>query len=154
MLACEGPATYFTVTCHCVANLSASLPPSQCADPYTRGNGGPGGPGGTCALDTDGDGIADYRDKCPYQFGEYCTTLTPLPPSLPRCTGGTDTTWELSWRDAAHGATLYTRCPGGVDVSAGIVQTYLHIVCGYSTHFTPPTHAVLLVHELYSSYTT
>ena len=130
--------------CHCVADLSASLSPSQCVDPYTPE------PGGTCALDTDGDGMADYQDKCPYQFGEDCTTPTPPPPSLPRCTRVTDTTWGLSWSDAAHGVTLYTRCPGGVDVSAGIVQTYVHSYCIWLFYILYSLHALCTPHTQHS----
>ena len=86
-----------------------SLPSSQCVDPYFRE------PGGTCTLDTDGDSIADYKDLCPYEYGEDC----PKPPPVLKCPSETDSTWKLFWRDTVRGTTLYTRCPGGVNVSAG-----------------------------------
>ena len=91
--------------------LTPSLSSSQCVDPYFRE------PGGTCTLDTDGDRIADYKDLCPYEFGENCPKLKP-PPVL-TCPRETDLTWKLFWRDTERGVTLYTRCPGGVNVSAG-----------------------------------
>ena len=78
-------------------------------DPYFRE------PGGTCTLDTDGDKIADYKDLCPYEYGEDC----PKPPPVLKCPSETDSTWKLFWRDTERGVTLYTRCPGGVNVSAG-----------------------------------
>ena len=79
-------------------------------DPYSREQGG------TCTLDTDGDKIADYKDLCPYEYGENCLK----PPPVLKCPSETDSTWKLFWRDAERSTTLYTRCPGGVNVSAGM----------------------------------
>ena len=86
---------------------------SQCVDPYIREAGG------RCYLDTDGDNIADYVDKCPYEFGVDCMASTPLPPQS-KCPSEVDTPWRLHWRDTKRGSTLYTRCPGGIEVSVGM----------------------------------
>ena len=60
--------------------------------------------------------FADYKDLCPYEFGENCTN----PPPVPKCPKETDSTWKLFWRNTEHGVTLYTQCPGGVNVSSGM----------------------------------
>ena len=90
--------------------LFQRLSSSQCVDPYFRE------PGVTCTLDTDGDSIVDYKDSCPYEYGENCDPQ----PLVSKCPRETDSIWKLFWRDTEHGLTLYTRCPGGVNVSAGM----------------------------------
>ena len=80
-------------------------------------------------MDTDGDSIADYKDLCPYEYGENCQKLPPVS----KCPQETDSIWKLSWRDTERGVTLYTRCPGGVNVSAG-TYACMFVLFKYTEH--------------------
>ena len=88
-----------------------------------RGLPGPPGASGQQGL----QGIKGEKgergdDLCLYEFGESCSK----PPPGSKCPQETDSTWKLFWRDTERGVTLYTRCPGGVNVSTG---TYARMFC-------------------------
>ena len=88
-------------------------------DPYIRE------PGGTCSLDTDGDGIPDYKDICPLEHSTDCGTAPP-PAAQSDCPREKDTQWNLLWKQTQRGQTRVQRCPNGITRSAGM-YTYLYV---------------------------
>ena len=103
--------------CHFTACLVPL--PLQCVDPYIRE------PGGTCSLDTDGDGEPDYKDICPLEHGTDCGTAPP-PAAQSDCPREKDTEWNLLWRQTQRGQTRVQRCPNGITRSAGMYNIYVH----------------------------
>jgi hypothetical protein len=87
----------------------------KCVDPYIRE------PGGTCSLDTDGDGEPDYKDICPLEHGTDCGTAPP-PAAQSDCPREKDTEWNLLWRQTQRGQTRVQRCPNGITRSAGLAS--------------------------------